>query len=148
MTIVSGAFVSSGIITGGFTVSCGLVCTLCCVVTGVSVSTGGLFLSLRLFIAVITDIERDVNGRVAYITVSESNVPFVIATRFTPEEFRGYWLENDYFIYRRDDLDRITYTPSPYVHLEGDPDLAVPELNRSLQPHFGNKANYMLGEEV
>jgi len=107
-----------------------------------------IVLNVKKHIAVITDIERDVNGRVAYITVSESNVPFVIATRFTPEEFRGYWLEDDYFIYRRDDLDRITYTPSPYVHLEGDPDLPVPELNRSQQPNYGNKANYMLGETV
>lgn len=107
-----------------------------------------IVLHVKKHIAVITDIERDVDGHVAYITVSESKVPFVVATRFTTEEFRGYWLQNDYGIYRRDDLDRITYTPSPYVHLEGDPDLAVPELNRSLQPNFGNKANYMLGETV
>lgn len=107
-----------------------------------------IVLNVKKHIAVVTDIERDVDGNVAYITVSESNLPVVIATRFTTEEFRGYWLNNGYDIYRRDDLDRITYTPSPYVHLEGDPDLPVPELNRSLQPHFGNKANYMLGEEV
>ena len=107
-----------------------------------------IVLEPKMHIGVITDIERDIDGNVAYITVSEATLPVTIATRFTPEEFRGYWFGTGYGIYRRDDLDRITYEPSPFVRLEGDPDLSVPEMNRSLQPNFGNKANYMLGEEV
>ena len=105
-------------------------------------------LNRKKHIATVTGIDRDVNGNVVYIYVSESALPVAIESRFTPQEFRGYWLENGYEIYRRDDLDRITYSPSPYVPLEGDPYLPVPEMNRALQPNFGNKANYMLGEEV
>ena len=40
------------------------------------------------------------------------------------------------------------YEPSPYIHLEGDPDLPVPVPNRTLLPDYGNRANYRLGEKV
>lgn len=98
-------------------------------------------------IAVITDIERDVDGKVHYITVSESVLPYCRETRFTPEEFRGYWLDNGYRIYRNANVDRVTYTPNAFVPLEDDLPMPAPEINRSLMPDFGNKANYILGEE-
>jgi len=99
-------------------------------------------------IAIITGLERDVEGNVHYITVSESTLPMCRATRFSVEEFRGYWLNDGYKIYRYAGLDGVTYTPSPYVHLEGDPWLPVPVANKSLMPTLGNKANYMAGEPV
>lgn len=98
-------------------------------------------------IAVITDIERDVDGNVHYITVSESTSPFCIATRFCVQEFRNYWLNDGYSAYRYSNIDSISYTPSPYVPLEGDPVLPA-EINTSLLPDYGDKANYMLGETV
>ena len=98
-------------------------------------------------IAVITDIERDVEGKVQYITVSESVMPFCRETRFSAEEFRGYWLNDGYHAYRNANVDRVTYTPSPFVPLEDDPEMPAPEINRSLMPDFGNKANYILGVE-
>ena len=45
-------------------------------------------------------------------------------------------------VYRYAGIHNVTYTPSPYVHLEGDPELE-PEINTALMPDFGNKANYL-----
>ncbi len=95
-------------------------------------------------IAVITDIVRDENGHVVEIEVSESTQPYVRARRFIPAAFRAYWLNNGYKVLRYSGLDKITYTPSPFVPLPGDPE-AAPEINWDIQPNFGNKANYILG---
>ena len=108
-----------------------------------------LVLVTKHHVAVITDLERDADGHVRYITVSESVLPQCRATRFSPEGFRAYWLdepEHDYKFYRYAYLDGLTYTPSPFVPLEGDP-CAEPEINRTLMPDYGNKANYRIGEE-
>ena len=99
-------------------------------------------------IAMITDIERTEEGDVRYITVSEGTLPLCKVTRFSAKEFRGYWLENGYSIFRHDGLEDVPYTPTPYVHLEGDPDLPLPPVNSALLPNFGNRANYMLEEAV
>lgn len=109
---------------------------------------GDLVLDVTRHIAVITDIERDVEGVVYYISVSESVMPFCRTTRFTPEEFRGYWLGGGYRVYRNANIDSITYTPNPFVPLAGDPPMSAPEINRTLMTDFGNKANYIRGEEA
>lgn len=98
-------------------------------------------------VAIITDIERDVDGKVYYITVSESTSPVCISTRFCVRDFKNYWLNNGYSVYRHCNIHSVSYTPSPYVPLEGDPSLQ-PHINTSLLPDFGDKANYMLGETV
>ncbi len=98
-------------------------------------------------VAIITGIERDVNGKVHYITVSESASPVCVTTRYSVRDFRNYWLNNGYSVYRHGSIDNVTYTPSPYIPLPGDPDM-VAEINPTLQPNFGDKANYMLGETV
>lgn len=95
-------------------------------------------------IGIITDIVRDEQGHVAEIEVSESTQPFVRARRFDQTAFRGYWLANGYKVYRYDGLEKISYTPTPFVPLPGDPE-AQPEVNKDLMPNFGNKANYVLG---
>lgn len=106
-----------------------------------------IVLNVTKHIAIITDIERDVDGTVHGITVSECTHPNTTCNRFTPDEFRHFWLEDGYVIYRYDKLDGISYTPSPFVRLEGDPDLPEYEMNRTLMLDLGNKANYILGEE-
>lgn len=98
-------------------------------------------------IAIVTDIERDAEGNVHYISVSESTLPFIRTTRFSPEEFRKFWLENDYVVYHYDGVDTVPYTPDPFAPVEGDPDLPAAFINRSLMPDFGNKANYRQGEQ-
>jgi len=98
--------------------------------------------------AVITGIDRDEAGKVVSITVTESTLPQVTRTTFLPEEFIGYWLNNGYEVLRYKRLHTVTYTPSPWVHLEGDPESETPVPNPVLMPDYGDKANYRLGESV
>ena len=97
-------------------------------------------------IGIVTDIERDEEGKVRFISVTESTLPFIRTTRFAPEEFRNYWLANNYVVYRYDGVDDVPYTPDPFAPVEGDPE-GEAFINRSLMPDFGNKANYRLGEQ-
>ena len=99
-------------------------------------------------IAVITEILRDHTGKVHRISVSESVPPCCRCTTFTPEQFRGYWLNGGYQVYRYAGIHDVTYTPSPYVHLEDDPWLEVPARNTVFMADYGNKANYAPGENV
>jgi len=98
--------------------------------------------------AVITGIDRDESGKVTAITVTESTPPQIRTTTFTPREFVSYWLENGYEVLRYKNLDKVTYTPNPWVHLEGDPELEHPVPNPVILPDYGDKANYRLGETV
>ena len=98
-------------------------------------------------ITLITDIARDEDGHVREIEVSESIKPRCVRVTYTPEEFRAFWLERGYRVYRYAKLESVTYTPTAFSPVEGDPDLGEAEINRSLLPDFGNKANYLRGAE-
>jgi len=102
----------------------------------------------KTHIAVITDILRDVDGKVHQITVSESTTPCCRRTDFTPEQFRAYWLKDGYQPIRYAGIHNVTYTPSAYVPLEGDPPMPAPEYNSVFMADYGDKANYALGETV
>lgn len=99
-------------------------------------------------ITIITEILRDVEGNVHQISVSESTTPCCCCTAFTPEEFRGYWLEGGYRVIRYAGIHDVTYTPNPYVPLEGDPYMPAPVYNSAFMADYGDKANYNLGETV
>lgn len=99
-------------------------------------------------IAIITDIQRDINGKVHIITISESETPSCVAKDYTPEQFRGYWLDKGYGVYRYAGVHDVSYTPDPFAPVEGDPPMERPVINTVLQPDYGNKANYMLGDSV
>lgn len=98
--------------------------------------------------AVITGIDRDEDGKVVSITVTESTLPKVTETVFLPEEFIKYYLKNGYEVVRYKKLHTVTYTPNPWIHLEGDPELPTPVVNPIILPDYGDKANYRLGETV
>lgn len=98
--------------------------------------------------AVITGIDRDENGKVVSITVTESTLPKVTETLFLPDEFVAYWLDGGYEVLRYKKLHTVTYTPDPWVQLEGDPRLPAPVVNPIILPDYGDKANYRLGETV
>lgn len=98
--------------------------------------------------AVITGIDRNEDGKVVSITVTESTLPKVTETVFLPEEFIRYWLENGYEVLRYKKIHTVTYVPNPWVHLEGDPELPTPVPNPILLPDYGDMANYRLGENV
>lgn len=99
-------------------------------------------------VAVITDIQRDANGKVHFITVSESVLPLCVSNLYSVEQFRKCWLDRGYHIYRYAKIHENTYEPSPYVYVEGDPELEVPPVNTSLMSIFGDKANTRLDETV
>jgi len=98
-------------------------------------------------VGIVTDVARNETGEAVMITVSECCPPKVIATEFTADEVLRCWPEK-YRLYHYDHIDKVTYTPSPYVHQEGDPDLPVPPVNKTLLPDYGNRANYAQGEAV
>ena len=98
--------------------------------------------------AVITGITRDEDGTVLDITVTDSTLPQVRTKTYLPLEFKNYWLKNNYEVLRYQKLDWVTYTPDPWVRLEGDPEAEPPVPNPVLMPDYGNKSNYLLGETV
>ena len=107
-----------------------------------------LVLDPKSHVAVVTGIQRDVDGKVHLITVSESETPVCSTNVFTAQGFRKHWLERGYSIYRYAGVHDVTYTPDPFIPVEGDPPMEAPFINPSLLPDYGNKANYMLGETV
>ena len=107
-----------------------------------------LVIKTGVHVAVITDIQRDVSGKVHLITVSESVLPLCTSITYTVEEFRKLWLDQGYHIYRYAKVHETTYEPSPYVYVEGDPDLEKPPVNTALMSIFGDKANTRLDEAV
>lgn len=98
-------------------------------------------------VGIVTDVARDVNGTVVAVTVSECTPPKVLSVEYSPEELYHCWLKK-YEVFRYLYIDKVPYVPSPYIHLEGDPDLPVPPVNKVLLPDYGNKANYAMGEAV
>lgn len=116
-----------------------------------------IVLDVKSHIAVITDIERDVDGHVVTIEVSEATLPLTKATSFTLDEFKLYWFGYGFKIYRKSDLENITYTPCAYSPVEGDEDdidednvceMMAAEYAPSFMTDYGDKANYALGEPV
>lgn len=116
-----------------------------------------LVLNTRQHIAVVTDLLTDAEGSLCAIEVSESTMPTCCRHSFTPDEFRRYFFDYGFEIYRNENVDSITYTPCAYSYVEGDEDLidednfydmADAEYVFSFMCDYGNKANYALGEPV
>ncbi|MBE6970902.1 MAG: hypothetical protein E7446_02130 [Ruminococcaceae bacterium] len=106
-----------------------------------------IMLEPKSHIGIITDIRRDADGKIYDIEVSESTLPLVVSNRFTPEEFQRFWIDDGYSVWRYDLVDEVTYTPDPFVYVDGDPEVAPPKINEDILPDFGNKANYRVGDE-
>lgn len=116
-----------------------------------------IVLNPKQHIAVITDIIRDIDGHVLAIEVSESVLPVARRLIFNLDEFRTYWFENGFTLFRRSGLEKITYTPNPWSAVEGDEELIdesnicemqAAEYAPSFMTDYGDKANYALGEPV
>lgn len=106
-----------------------------------------IVLDPKKHIAIITDILRTADGKICWIEVSESTLPVVVSNRFTPEEFRHFWLEDGYSVWRYDGIDAVSYTPDPFAPVAGDAQLPCPAINEDILPDFGNRANYRIGDE-
>lgn len=98
-------------------------------------------------VAIVTGIDRTVDGKVYQVHVSESTHSTCICGAWRADIFTEYWLNATGFrIYRYDGVNTAPYEPSPYIPLEGEE--LVPAVNADLSLNFGNKANCRLGEEV
>ena len=98
--------------------------------------------------ALVTGIRREEDGTPKEILVAESQSPFCTETSFSLREFEGSWIGHGYGLYRYNGWERVSYKPSPYVPLPGDPDLPAPREMYMLLADRGDKANYTLGEPV
>ena len=105
---------------------------------------GDILLDPKRHVALITGIARDEAGKVQRIEVSECTLPLTVCNTFTAEEFRNYWLEK-YSVYRYEKIDKVTYSPNPWMPLEGEEAAEMPHF--ALLPDYGNKANYRVGDE-
>lgn len=95
--------------------------------------------------AIVTGIDRYEDGTVARVTVSEATPPHVISGVFTREVFIKHWFEDNFHVLRYDGVKDVTYGDEPFFM---DPDAEPPEINLSLLPDYGEKANYLMGEPV
>lgn len=112
---------------------------------------GDILLCPEQHIMIVTGIGRDAQGRVQRVEISEETNPQCRCLDYTLPELHVRYLDNNierYEIYRYAGIHDVEYTPSPFIPLEGDPELPEPELNPSLQPHYGEKANYERCETV
>ena len=107
-----------------------------------------IVLNPKQHIMLVTGIERDGDGRIERIQISESTLPKIAVTWFTPKEFTEAFLKKEFNIYRYHKLDKVTYTPDPFVYVDGDPEVPAPKINDVLLPDLGNKANYLVSEPV
>ncbi len=98
-------------------------------------------------VMLVTDVVRDETGRVVHLQITEETPPIMAVTEFSAEEFEKYVFPK-YRLFRYLRFDRVTYTPSPYVPLEGEPECPPPAPNPTLLPDYGDKANYRRGETV
>ncbi len=87
-------------------------------------------------VAIITDILRDSEGKVALVEVSEAIAPSCRRACFTPEEY--YEKYKLFGLTRYDFLDRVTM-PEPITFPEKPPVISV---------DYGDRSNYFRGEPV
>ena len=90
-------------------------------------------------IAIITGLWRDEEGHVQKVEVSESILPVAATRVFNAEQFRGFYIAHDYRIFRYDLPEDLSYTPSPYIPLEGDAEQEVPTYD--IMTNWGHNAN-------
>lgn len=107
-----------------------------------------IVLNPKQHIMLVTGIDRDEAGKIVRIEISESKLPNIAVTKFTPQEFTEAFLKKGFEIFRNHHVDEVTYTPDPCVYVEGDPELPAPKINDVLLPDYGNKANYLPSEPV
>lgn len=116
-----------------------------------------IVLNPKTHVAVVTGIERDTEGKVHRVEVSESTLPTCRRLWYTPEEFKTYWFDRGFSVFRNAAVDGIPYTPCPYSPVEGDEELLdangfealqTAKRPRGFMSDYGNKANYALGEPV
>lgn len=101
-------------------------------------------------IVIVTDIGRNYRGRIEYIEVTEAQKPLCRSVKYTPEQIQSRYFDKQdppFIAYRYENVDDVTYTPSPWVHVDNT-EKTEPVYSTTLSPRKGDKANWTLGETV
>ena len=96
---------------------------------------------------IVTDIIRTSRGKVEYIEVTEAAKPLCRSVRFTQDEINSEYFDNGYVAYRYAYVDDVTYTPSPWVHVDDD-ETSQPTYNTVISPKKGEESNWKVGEDI
>lgn len=97
-------------------------------------------------IVVVTDIIRDFDGRITTIEISQARSPRCSSSILSAQAVESKYLQNDYLVYRYQDIENVTYTASPWICLFGETE--EPPERPVLIPRRGNKANWRSTEPV
>ena len=94
--------------------------------------------------ALISNVEKDVYGRIAYVTVVEEWYPLPRTKKYSWNHFMTE--RAGYSAFRFNDLRSVEYTEIPYVQCfdETPTTITYPDI----QTEFGDKAVFMAGEDV
>ncbi|MBQ9964383.1 MAG: hypothetical protein IJP14_04605 [Clostridia bacterium] len=98
-------------------------------------------------VVMVTNITRNKQGEVGRITISEAVSPTVRSTSYTPKELKDRFPPTAYTYCRYENLASVTYQPSEYVAVEGEPQKTV-TYNTAIIPRKGDKANWLAGQNV
>lgn len=105
-------------------------------------------------IVIVTDIIRNYRGRIKSIEVTEAWKPLCRSMVYTPEEIQSKYFNamrdgvpDPFIAYRYADIASVTYTPSPWVHVD-DTETGTPVYSEQLSPRKGDQANWAVGETI
>ena len=95
-------------------------------------------------VALISNVEKDVYGRIAYVTVVEEWYPLPRTKKYSWNLFMTE--RAGYSAFRFKDLHSVQYTKIPYVQCFDEPATTI--TYPDIQTEFGDKAVFMAGEDV
>lgn len=98
-------------------------------------------------IVLVTDIIRDIRGRMKQIGLTEAAPPHMITNYRTPAWVQNYMDTKHFKIYRYADIINVTYTPTQWVAVENEKQV-TPVFNHNLCPRRGDRSNWPEGETV
>jgi hypothetical protein len=98
-------------------------------------------------IIIITGIERDADGNIAYVTIAEANGTGATSRRISIANFKKTYTNEGYKIYRNRKLYAASYQPSEYVRLfEDEPTAEV--VYSDLCTDWGDQATIRTDESI
>ena len=77
-------------------------------------------------VVLVSELTYDINGNIIGVEIMEQTPVITRVTRYGEGEsrslnsFQSYYLNNGYVIYRNPNRETVTYTPSPFVPLDGE----------------------------
>lgn len=114
-----------------------------------NVRLGDMLNKPGVHIRIVTDIFRNRFGEVAYVELSESTNEngAKAQSNIYDRNIITTMISGGYKIYRYDNIADVSYTASPWVHVDPS-ETGTPTYNEVLIPRRGDKANWHEGEDV